>query len=174
MIRLLLPVLFFFTMAASFGAAVPAHPVHHEPATGITPAGAMARFSTLKMKDVEKLVGRRLTLKEKIAVKLYQWKLRKKGKTHTGKPNSDKGKTAMIFGIAGLVLLFTPVPFLGGLAAITSIVLALVLGYQARKANPDDRRAKTAIILGWIGAGLIIVAIIALIVILSNWSWGWG
>jgi hypothetical protein len=168
----LLFLLIFFTV--SQGAILP-EPAKPAPAgTAIIPADALTSFSKLKMKEVEKLLGRKLTFKEKVAVKIYQWKLRKNIPAKFRKGDADKGKTAMIFGIAGLVFLFLPVPYLGGLGAIISIIMALVLGYQAKKANPNDKKAKTAIILGWIGVGVIIAAIILLVAILSSWSGGWG
>ena len=79
----------------------------------------------------------------------------------------------MIFGILSLALLFVPV--IGGLAALISAILALVLGYSARRKNPEDRKAKTAILLGWLSIGLFVLALIIVIGILASWSaGGWG
>ncbi len=140
----------------------------------ILPTAALITFSTLKIRDIEKLAGRKLTLKEKLAIKLYQWKLKKDIRHKKSDDKKDKGKMAMIFGIIGLVLLFAPIPIIGGLGAIVGIILALVLGYQARKENPNDKRAKTAIILGWIGVGLIVLAIALIAILLASWTGGWG
>lgn len=162
--------IFFFT--SSFAAVLPGSP-EPVPANGpVLPAESISRFATMKMKEVEKIMGHKLTLKEKLAVKLYQWKLRKQAKAGYRKPDSEKGKIALFFGIAGLALLFLPVPYLNGLGAIVSIIMALILGYQAKKANPNDKKAKTAIILGWIGIGVIIAAIIIVAATLSSLSFG--
>jgi len=135
----------------------------------------LQNFSTLSIKEVQKLAGRKLTLKEKIAVKIFQWKIKKGFKQAKKAEDKDKGKTAMIFGIAGLASLLIPIPYIGGLAAIVCTVLALVLGYKAKKENPNDNKAKIAIILGWIAVGLSLLAILLLLIILSSWGGlGWG
>lgn len=140
----------------------------------VLPPAALITFATLKIRDIQKLAGRKLTLKEKLAIKLYQWKLKKDLLHKKSDDKKDKGKMAMIFGIIGLVLLFAPIPVIGGLGAVVGIILALVLGYQARKQDPNDKRAKTAIILGWIGVGLIVLAIALLAILLASWTGGWG
>ncbi len=145
-------------------------------ATTLTdPTNPYQYFSTLSMKEVQKLAGRKLKLKEKIAVKFLQWKVRKGYNPARADGNKDKGKTALIFGIIGLVCLFLPIPYIGGLAAIVGTVLALVLGYQAKKENPNDKKAKTAIILGWISVGLVVIALAVLAFLVVSWGgFGWG
>lgn len=129
---------------------VPTEPVH-----------PVLNLSTAKIKDIEKLLGRKMKLKEKIAFKVYQWQLKKGLILKKEEVKKDKGKTAMILGIIGLA---SPlIPIIGGISFIVCTVLALVLGYQAKKENPENRKAKTAIILGWIGVGLFVVAAILLI-----------
>lgn len=139
------------------------------------PVNPLQYFSSLSIKDVQQLAGRKLKLKEKIAIKIFQWKI-KKGFDLTKKTEKkDKGKMAMIFGIVGLASLLIPIPYIGALAAIVCTVLALVLGYQAKKENPGDSKAKTAIILGWVTVGLFVLAVVTVLVILSSWGgWGWG
>ena len=107
-------------------------------------------------------------------MKFFQWKIKKGLNTPKEEPKKDKGKTAMIFGIIGLATLLIPIPYIGGLAAIVCTAMALVLGYQAKKENPTNRNAKTAIILGWVSVGLFVLALVILVAILSTWGWGWG
>ncbi len=139
------------------------------------PVNPIQHFATLSIKEVQKLAGRKLTLKEKIAVKIFQWKI-KKSITH--KKNAeyrDKGKTAFLFGVIALVsLLLTPVIFFGTLAALVFAIAALVTGKKALKDNPDNKKAKTAIILGWITiiSLLLLAALVA--VFLTSWTFGWG
>ena len=147
--------------ATNTGTVSPGHP--------IIPRNMASQFATLKMKEVEKLVGRKLTIKEKIGVKIYQWKLKKEVRKKKARSQSGKGQAAMILGIAGLALLF--VPFLN-IAAIPCMILAIVFGYQAKKANPDDRQAKTGIILGWIGVGIVVLATLLLIAIFAGFTIG--
>ncbi|MEQ1676541.1 MAG: DUF4190 domain-containing protein [Chitinophagaceae bacterium] len=135
------------------------------------PSPVLATFATMKMRDIEKMAGRKFSLKEKIAIKFYQWKLRKQSLLPKGKEKTNLGQAALILGIVGLVTLVIPY---ASILSIPCIILALVFGYQAKKANPQDRKAKTAIILGWIGVGLIVLAVVLLIAILASWSGGWG
>ena len=48
-------------------------------------------------------------------------------------------------------------------------MLALVLGYQAKKEDPENRKAKTAITLGWIAVGLYVLAAAIVIAVLATW-----
>ena len=125
-------------------------------------------LAAMKIRDVEKITGKKLSLKEKLAFKIFQWKL-KKELIYEGKDKTDKGKTAMILGIIGISSLW--IPYLG-IASIPCTILALVFGYQAKKINPDDSKAKTAIVLGWVTIGLYVLIIALVIAILAAWSWG--
>lgn len=127
----------------------------------------LSYLSTPNFKEVENLLGRKLKLKEKIAIKLYQRKI-KNGRFNL-KENSkkDKGQTALLLGIIGIASLLIPV--FGILSFLVCTILALVLGYQAKKENPEDRKARTAILIAWIGVGLFIAASVIAIAILSNW-----
>lgn len=130
----------------------------------ITPAEEY--ISRLKIKDVQKLLGRKLKLKEKIALKFYQWKLKKK-KEIDGDKAEDKGTTSMILGISGLASLFIPY---AGIAAIPLAILAIIFGNQAKKLDPKNKKAKTGVILGWITLGLIVIAVAIVIAILASWG----
>ena len=133
----------------------------------------MHDISTMRVKDVQKLLGRKLKLKEKIAFKVFQWKVKKgwiPGKKNPAKGN--KGRTAMIFGIIVLVALFIPYV---SIIALPAAILALVFGYDARRDDPSDRHARTALILGWITIAVFIIALVLLVAILSSGGfWGWG
>lgn len=136
------------------------------------PTDPFQHFSTLSLKEVQKLAGRKLKLKEKIAIKILQWKLRKDLKQKKADAGSEKGKLAMILGIVGIGLLFVPYLFI---AAIPCAILAIIFGNQARKVNRDDGKAKAGIILGWVTLGLIVLVTILLFAILVSWGgFGWG
>ena len=125
-------------------------------------------FSTLSMKEVQKLAGRKLKLKEKIAVKIYQWKIKKGIERQKEGEKKDKGQTAMILGIIGLASLF--IPYAGPVISLVCTILALVFGYQAKKEDPNNKKAKTAIILGWITVGLYVLAAAIVIALLAAWG----
>jgi len=127
----------------------------------------ISELAFMKVKDIEKITGKKLDLKERIAFKVFQWKLKNKF-AHEKDDKTDKGKTAMILGIIGISSFWIPYV---GIASIPCTVLALVFGYQAKKINPDDSKAKTAIVLGWITVGLYVLITALVIAILATWSW---
>lgn len=123
----------------------------------------------MKTKEAEKILGRKLTLKEKISFKLAQYKIKKAQKANE-EGKSSKGQTAFILSLIGLCILF--VPYLS-IAAIPLAIIGIVQGSQAKKENPNDRKAQTAIVLGIVTLGLIVIALILVILILAAWSGAW-
>ena len=115
---------------------------------------SISTFASLKMKEVEKLIGRKLKLKEKIAVKIAQWKIR-------NEIEKDDGKTAQLLGILGAASLF--IPFIN-LASIPLSILAVVIGSKAKRKDPTNRKARTGVTLGI--ATLAFILVIGLIVAL--------
>jgi len=134
----------------------------------VSPTPALLNLSTAKAKDIEKLLGRKLKLKEKLAIKVFQWKY-KKGLTIKKVENpGKKGKTAMILGIIGIAALF--IPYLT-IAAIPCAILAIVFGSKAKKADPSDGQAKAGVILGIVTLGIVALALILVIAILASGGW---
>jgi hypothetical protein len=127
----------------------------------------LKRVLSLKVKGLEKLVGRKLALKEKIAFLI----LKKKLKHQEDKSNSE-GKTALSFGIAAVAFLilglFVPYVILGALVAS---IVAIVMGSSATKKNPNDRKAHSAKLLGWITLGLIALLILLIALVIAAWAW---
>ena len=125
------------------------------------------RISSVRVKDLEKIAGRKFTLKEKIAFLILKKKLK-----HQEDTSSREGRTAFAFGLAAaafLILgLLVPYVILGSL--IASIV-AIVMGSSALKKNPNDRKAHSARLLGWITLGLFGLLLILVAIALSAWAW---
>ncbi len=115
---------------------------------------------SLSNSAVSKILGRKLSLKEKIALKI----LRRK---HEPVPPEDRvrtkmGNTSMILGICALgSLLIFP------LAMLPCGILAVVYGNKAKKANANDTQARTGVILGWIAIGLFVVLLAALVALIA-------
>src|SRR5262245_34118294 len=114
--------------------------------TGSRPAADFyKKITSMKIRDVQKLTGKKMKLREKIAFSVLKHKMKKK------ESRSSQGKTALIFGIGGLALLvgglFVPYIILGALAAS---IVAIVVGSNASKKNPEDRQANAGKLLGWI------------------------
>lgn len=168
--KYLLLFVLLFPVLASQSATEPMVPALSASPVSV-PADPIERLASLSMKEVQKLAGRKLTLKEKIAVKLYQWKL-KKGLRHAGDgEKSSKGKTALIFSIIGLACLFIPISVVGFLGAVVFTVLGMIKGSSAKKEDPNDGNAKAAVIIGWVTIGLFAIALVIATVFLATWSW---
>src|SRR5690349_522001 len=134
-------------------------------------AVVLTKFASLSMKQVQQLAGRKLKLKEKVAIKLAQWKIKKEIR-RIEKGGTQKSRTALLFAILAIPVIMVPV--IGLLFSLGFIILALVMGYSARKEDPNDKKAKAAIVLGWISLAVLIVITSIVIAILSSFSMGFG
>lgn len=117
------------------------------------------RISKLEIKDIERLTGKKLTLKEKLVIKIYQLKLRREIRNSVNEiPQSKKGKTSLTLGIlsiiAALAILLTPW-FL--LASVPLAIMAIVIGNRAEKESPGDKKARAGSLIGWISLGFVVV-----------------
>jgi hypothetical protein len=128
------------------------------------PKIAYEKLASLKIKDVQKIIGRKLTFKEKISFLVLK---------HTSKKEaqSKKGNTALIFGIVavGLLLIGLFVPFVI-LGAIAGAIVAIVLGSSAKKQDPSDGKAQAAVLLGWITLGATALLLIIAAIVVASWG----
>jgi len=124
----------------------------------------MERLAKMKIKEAEKILGRKFTFKEKIAFKFAQFKI-KKGIKLKAEGKSSKGQTAFVLSLIGLCLLLVPY---ASIASLPLAIIGLVMGSSAKKENPDDRKAQTAIILSLITLGLIVLAVLLVVAILAS------
>ncbi len=124
-------------------------------------------ISSLRIKDMEKVAGRKFSLTEKIGFLLLKRKLKQQEDT-----GSREGRTAFSFGLAAAALLilglFVPYLILGSLVAS---IVAVVMGSSAVKKNPNDRKAHSGRLLGWITLGLFALILILIAIALSSWNW---
>lgn len=125
----------------------------------------------------EKLSDRKFSLKEKIERKLLQWKLKNKVQ-HSEKiiSESEDGKLSEVLGTIALTTLLTVfIPYLGilSIASIPLAILAIVRGKKAQKKNPEDKKAKTGIILGIITLSFIVLSFMLALFILMFRSLNW-
>ena len=129
------------------------------------------KIASLRIKDIQKSIGRKLTLKEKISFFIVKQKLR-----HQPKESLKEGDIALIFGIAGLVFLalYFLLPYFM-IASIASAIVAIVSGHKIRKKDPGNKNAKIGKLLGWITVGLITAFFIAILIAfasIGSWSFG--
>jgi hypothetical protein len=152
------------------------------------------RLAAMKAKDFEKMVGHKLSLKDRVA--FFAIKAKARHYIRKGVPESDMqmftkmlaagptlakkadepssaGQSAMIIGIAAAALLvlafFVPYVIFGSLVAS---IIAIVMGSSAYKKDRSDRKAMVGKLLGWITLGLIAILIIAVAIIVSS-AWYW-
>jgi hypothetical protein len=130
------------------------------PVSSPDPTPLSQKISSLKIKDIQKIAGRKLTLKEKIGFLLLKHSVRRH------KNSSGGGGATILLGILSLVVLAVAfaVPTLILLSPLFGIA-AIVVGSSALKKNPDDKDAKTGRLFGWIAVGifsvLVIIALVA-------------
>jgi hypothetical protein len=133
-----------------------------------SPGSSPKEIKSLKVKDIQKIIGRKLTLKEKIVFLL----LKKKLKYQEGE--TKQGQTAFIIAIFGLIFLiaglFLPYFLLGALAAS---IIAIVMGTMAKKKDSSDTKAKAATLMGWITLGGLAFLLLLVAIIIASWSWNW-
>ena len=139
----------------------------------------LEKIASYKLKDLQKLAGRKFTFKEKVSFWLLKGQIKNSGTTSFSKNLAGKllskstarktkpskkeeagslGHTAFIFGLvaAGLLVagLFLPYVIIGSLV---SAILAIVLGTLGSKKDPSDAKARVGKLLGWITLGLIVI-----------------
>jgi uncharacterized membrane protein YphA (DoxX/SURF4 family) len=128
-------------------------------ATTIAIANMNKMITSLKVRDFQKITGKKMSLKQKISFGVLKHKLKKES------GSSKDGQKSLIFAITGAVLLIVGlfVPFVI-LAALAAAIVAVVVGSSAQRKNPDDRQAYSGTLLGWITLGLIGALFIAAII----------
>lgn len=148
-----------------------------DPAPSISNAISPPDISRLSMKEIQQLVGRKLTIKEKIGVKLFQWKLKKAASAGKVDKKDNTASLALIFSIVGLAAFLGIFIFgVGGLGLLVLLgsLLGLIFGNKAKRDDPGNKKAKAAVTLAWITLGLIVVSFILLVIAFSGASWSFG
>jgi hypothetical protein len=172
--RNLILALFLFITLCSFSVSdnnviVPANNIGSlsHPAPGITLP--LEKIASMTIKETEKIFGRKLTIREKIAFKIAQHKIKKVVRSQA-EGKESKGQTAFILSLIGLCLLIVPY---ANIASLPLAIIGLTMGIKAKKENPKDTKAQTAIILSIVTLGLIVLGVIAIIIWLAAWSSWW-
>lgn len=140
-----------------------------KPAAGIIAKpidGGYKNIATMKLKEFQKLAGRKLTLKEKLGFFVLKHKMK-----HSKDDADKQGQTAYILGLVGLGLLviglFVPYVIIGSLVAA---IMAIVTGSTAMKKDGDNRKARAGKLLGWIT--LVTIGVLLILATILYASWG--
>ena len=162
LLSLLVTVIFLSIQLSAVAVVVPSV----EPAKKTAVAGYKS-IANMKLKEFQRLVGHKLTFKEKIAFLVLKHRM----KRHSADADAD-GKLAFGLGLAGLGLLviglFVPYVIIGSLVAA---ILAIVVGGMATKENTDNRKARAGKLLGWLTLGVIALILILATILVATWSW---
>ena len=141
----------------------------------ITPKNdAPPKFDPLKIKpkEIEKITGKKLTLFQKIKLKLAQKVLKKYSEEEMTAKQKKQARLSMILGILGMAFLFISLsPVLGflGILAIPSAILAIIFGSQSLKGNSNSE-GMLGVITGGVTLALIIIAVIVVAIAFSGFT----
>lgn len=156
---ILLLLSFFFSMA-TWCAFIP---VTDAMTTGnsLKPGGQVVssykKPSTSKISTVKRISSR-------IQLKFQQWvykHLIPKQKSKEGA--KDKGQTAFILSLIGIIGIV--IPFVS-ILSLPLAIIGLIMGYNVKRDDPTNKKAKTAIILGWITIGILLLLSFIVVLIL--------
>jgi len=121
----------------------------------------------LTPRQIFRLTGIRLTLKEKIALKLFQRSKKESRHRRPGGKSADLAQTAYVFGLIGLI----GIPILG-ILSIPFAIIAVSKGDKALKIDPTNKKAKSATVMGIITIAFFIflIALILLLLGINGWT----
>ena len=136
------------------------------PANGDGKANLWSRVISLRSKEVEKILGRRLSLKEKIQWKILRWYSARHDRPALGpRDEASRSETALVLGIVAIVTLFIPYAVI---VSIPCAIAALIIGYAVRREHPENKKARTAIVLGWVSIALAVLALVIAVAVLAS------
>ena len=148
-IALLLPLFFFFNVDA---AVVP---------NGTTPS--KFDFTKIKVKDIEKITGKKMTLFQKIKLKIAQKVLNKLSDNEMTEKQRKQAEASLILGIGSLaLLLLSGAVSIFGLLCIPAAILAIVFGSKSLKGNSNAKG-----IVGVVTGGVTLVIIVLAVILLA-------
>lgn len=138
----------------------------------LLPVEAIKKIIDLTPKEFEKLTGKHLSLKDKIAFKLLKWKLKRDLRHAPEQGGTGKfekmARMSMVFGVAAFVLAFLP---FGSFLAIPAALLAIILGAVSLKKVEKKTNSIIGIVLGSSFLILLLIAIAVFVSIFSGWRY---
>lgn len=121
---------------------------------------------SLKVKDIERLTGKKFTLKEKLVLKIYKSKLKKEKRKAGKEPYSKRSKTAFILSILSLAtIIIFPV-------SVVLAIISIVMASKALHEKYNDKKARTAMTLSFLALGLVVVTLLVYAIFVSDGEFG--
>jgi hypothetical protein len=156
---LMLTAMFLNVKISAFAVVVPSVET-----TKKTAVDGHKNIATMKLKEFQQLVGRKLTFREKIGFFVLKHKMK-----HQSKDADTEGQLPFILGLTAVGLLvigfFVPALLIGSFIAA---VLAIVTGGMVTKKDGENKKAKAGKLMGWITLGaLALILILGAIVFAS-------
>ena len=167
-------ILFFFIVIGAivsaqktFAETVPFSFENVKPAVSFSDSN-FSVFTNLSVKEIEKLAGRKLSFKEKIAVKIYKHNpsLYKRFADSTDEKKMEKKALwSKWLGIGSLIGLFIPGV---GLLSVPAAIIAIVFGISTQDKVKNKRNARQGITFGIITLAIIVLLVALVVVIVSS------
>jgi hypothetical protein len=161
-VKMIKPIALLLTLFFSFyaDAAVAPHPA--------VPPGL--DFTKIKAKDIERITGKKLTLFQKVKIKIAQKLLRKLSDDEMTDKQKQQAETSLILGIIslGLLLLSGVIPIFG-LLCIPAAILAVVFGGKSLKGN-SNTKGIIGVVTGGVTLAIILLAIIIVVALFASWG----
>ena len=120
----------------------------------------------MKVKEAEKILGRKMSLKEKIGFRLAQHKIKREQKKKEEGKNTP-GQDAFIVSLIAICSIVIPYV---GIVAFPLAIVSLIMGINAKKKDPKDKKANLAIILSIVKLGLFVLAAIVLALVIAAFT----
>jgi hypothetical protein len=161
-VKMIKPIVLLLTLFFSFcadAAVAPNAVVPHKP-----------DFTKIKAKDIERITGKKLTLFQKVELKIAQKLLRKWSDDEMTDKQKQQAETSLILGISSLaLLLLSGVISIFGLLCIPAAILAIVFGGKSLKGN-SNTKGIIGVVTGGVTLAIILLAIIIVLAFFASWG----
>jgi uncharacterized protein involved in cysteine biosynthesis len=130
------------------------------------PALQMKVLLSLSPKKYQQLTGKKLSLKQRIGLKFFQW-TESKHLITPGEPTekqSKYGKLSLILGLSSVVLLIIPVV---NFFAVPAAVAGLIFGVKSLKGN-NNTNGILGVVFSGLTLFLLLLIIIVIMIVLSS------
>jgi hypothetical protein len=139
----------------------------------VVPNGTMPpKFDPFKIKarDIEKITGKKLTLFQKVKLKIAQTVLKKYSNGEITEKQRKQARISMILGLVGIgLLLISLSPFVGflGILSIPAAILAVIFGSKSLKGN-SNTEGVIGVVTGGVTLALILLVLVLVAIVLSS------